>query len=87
MLFRSDALIFYPGGFGTLNEFFEYVTLIQTKMTDPVPLICVNKNYWQGLFGWINDKAVTRGFVDLKTLKSIHIVDTPEEILKIIHNS
>ncbi len=81
---KSDALIFYPGGFGTFNEFFEYTTLIQTKMTDNVPVICVGKQYWKGLFEWMNKNAVKEGFLTQETLKGIHIVDSAEEVVRII---
>lgn len=81
---KSNALIFYPGGYGTLNEFFEYVTLIQTGMTDPVPVILVDKNYWKGLFEWLKKETLARNFITEKHLKELHFADTTEEVLKII---
>ncbi len=81
---KSDALLFYPGGYGTLNEFFEYVTLIQTNMADPVPVILVDKKYWKGLFGWLRKDTLTRNFISEKHLQGIYFADTTEEIIKII---
>jgi uncharacterized protein (TIGR00730 family) len=81
---KSHALIFYPGGYGTLNELFEYVTLIQTGMADPVPVICVNKKYWNGLFKWLNDYVLKEGFVKREHLKRIIFVETVDELVKVI---
>ncbi|HIH23646.1 TPA: TIGR00730 family Rossman fold protein [Candidatus Woesearchaeota archaeon] len=86
---KSEALIFYPGGFGTLNELFEYVVLIQTGMDDKVPLILVNKSYWKGLFAWakkemVKQKLLTHG---AKDLDMFYFVDDVEEIVKIIEKN
>jgi len=84
---ESKALIFYPGGYGTLNELFEYITLIETHMEDPVPVICVNKKYWLGLFKWLKKKALKEGYITQRHLDYIQFADTPEEILKLIRNN
>jgi hypothetical protein len=81
---KSHALIFYPGGYGTLNEFFEYVTLIQTGMADPVPVILVDKKYWNGLLKWLKEQTLKEGFIGAEHLKDIYLVDTTEEVLKIV---
>ncbi|MGV8151160.1 MAG: TIGR00730 family Rossman fold protein [Candidatus Woesearchaeota archaeon] len=81
---KSNALIFYPGGYGTLNEFFEYVTLIQTEMTDPVPVILVDKKYWKGLFAWLKKETLARNFITEKHLKDLYFADTTKEIIDII---
>jgi uncharacterized protein (TIGR00730 family) len=81
---KSHALIFYPGGYGTLNELFEYVTLIQTHMVDPVPVICVNKRYWEGLFKWLKTQTMKQGYIQARHLKGIYFAETPDEITKII---
>ena len=84
---ESKALIFYPGGYGTLNEMFEYITLIETRMEEPIPVICVNRKYWKGMFDWLQKNAVKEDYIKESHLKKIFVVDTPEEILKIIKNS
>lgn len=84
---KSSALIFYPGGYGTLNEFFEYVTLIQTGMTDPVPVILIDKKYWNGLFKWLKEETLTHNFITEKHLQGLYFADTAEEIIKIIEEA
>ncbi|MEA3323447.1 MAG: TIGR00730 family Rossman fold protein [Patescibacteria group bacterium] len=83
--FASQVYIFFPGGFGTLDEFFEMVTLIQTKKTRPVPIILVNKEYWGPLLDWIRgvvwgkNRAIAEEDMDL-----FHLVDTAEEACDLI---
>jgi uncharacterized protein (TIGR00730 family) len=84
---ESRALIFYPGGYGTLNEFFEYLTLIGTHMEEPIPIICVNKKFWKGLFDWLKNKALPEGFIQESHLKGIYFADTPEEVITIIEKT
>lgn len=81
---KSDALVFYPGGYGTLNELFEYATIIQIHLVDPVPIICVNKKYWSGLFKWLKTQPLKEKYITPKHLQGIYFAETPEEILKII---
>jgi uncharacterized protein (TIGR00730 family) len=81
---KSHALIFYPGGYGTLNELFEYVTLIQTHMVDPVPVVCVNRKYWEGLFKWLKAQTMKQGYIQSKHLKGIYFAETPDEVVRII---
>ena len=89
MSIKSEALIFYPGGYGTLNELFEYVVLMQTGIVDTVPIICVNKKYWKGLFEWLKKNPLKKDFLihDKKDLDLIHFVDDHNKIIKIIENS
>ncbi len=86
MSIKSEALIFYPGGFGALNELFEYLVLMQTDIVDKVPIICVNRDYWQGLSDWIRGNPLKEDFLinDKKDMELIHFADSPEEILEII---
>ena len=86
MSIKSEALIFYPGGYGTLNELFEYVVLMQTGIVDTLPIICVNKAYWEGLFKWMEEHPRKEDFLihGVKDLKLLHFADTTEEVLKIV---
>ncbi|MFA6213829.1 MAG: TIGR00730 family Rossman fold protein [Candidatus Micrarchaeia archaeon] len=86
MSIKSEALIFYPGGFGTLNELFEYAVLMQTGIVDTVPIICVNRAYWQGLFKWLEENPLRKDFLPQgkSDLSLLHFVDTYGEIEKII---
>ena len=79
----SQGFVMMPGGFGTMDEFFEVLTLIQTGKMSPVPLILVGSQYWSGLVEWIREtmlaKANNVSATDLDLLK---IVDTPEEVVE-----
>ncbi len=83
---KSEALVIYPGAFGTFNEMFEYLTLIQTGLVDRVPVVCVGKEFWHGLFDWFRNSPMKEGyFVDNKDdLGLIKIVDTVEEVLEAV---
>lgn len=86
MSIKSEALIFYPGGYGTLNELFEFAVLMQTNIVDTVPMICVEKAYWNGLFEWLRGNPLRREFLPhgLQDLNLLHFADKNEEILGII---
>lgn len=86
MSIKSEALIFYPGGYGTLNELFEYAVLMQIGIVDKVPIICVNRKYWQGLFDWLKNNPLKKGFFiyNIKDINLLHFVDTIDEVIKII---
>jgi uncharacterized protein (TIGR00730 family) len=84
--FASSGYIFFPGGFGTLDEFFEIVTLIQTKKLIPAcPIVAVGKDYWGPLFDWIRSELFyTQKTIKGENLDLFELVDTPEEALEII---
>jgi uncharacterized protein (TIGR00730 family) len=84
--FASQAYVFFPGGFGTLDEFFEMVTLIQTKkIVDPVPIIVVGKEYWQPLFDWLKSEVYQKQrAIRRKDLKIFRLVNSAEEAFEII---
>lgn len=82
---KSEALIFYPGGFGTLNELFEYLVLIQTKILDEVPIVCVNKSYWDGLFKWLKKCIGEKGLLTNKgDLNLLQFAEDVDEVIKLI---
>ncbi|MFH1479228.1 MAG: TIGR00730 family Rossman fold protein [Candidatus Omnitrophota bacterium] len=80
----AKAVVIFPGGFGTMDEFFESVTLIQTRRINRVPVILVGKEYWEGLLKWMKKNMLTDERIDQKDLSIFKIVDTAEGILKII---
>jgi len=86
--FSSQAYVFFPGGFGTLDEFFEMITLVQTKkLTKPVPVIAVGKDYWRNLFGWLESEVyLKQKSVKAENLKIFQLVDSAKEAYQLIKN-
>lgn len=76
----AQGYVFLPGGYGTLDEMFEALTLIQTKKIHPFPIYMMGKSYWAGLMGWIEETMLAQGCVSKEDLKLIHITDDPEEV-------
>ncbi|MCG8565968.1 MAG: TIGR00730 family Rossman fold protein [Desulfobacterales bacterium] len=81
---HSKACVIMPGGFGTLDECFETITLIQTRRIKEVPVILYGKSYWQGLVTWIKDQMVGQGMISKEDLDIFHLVDSPEEAVDIV---
>ena len=70
----SKVYIFFPGGYGTLDELFEMVTLIQTQKIDPIPVVLVGTDYWQPLLVWLNETVLKRNAAISKSdLDIIHL--------------
>ena len=81
----SQGFVVMPGGFGTLDELFEAITLIQTKKIELFPIILVGKAFWEGLFDWIKETLLEKnGNISPKDLDLIHIVDTSDEVIYIL---
>lgn len=83
----SLGFIIFPGGFGTLDELFEALTLIQTKKIRNFPVVLFGSDYWAGMLAWIRDLAMKEGKVSEQDLKLLHLTDSPEEVVKIIVES
>jgi uncharacterized protein (TIGR00730 family) len=81
----AQGFVVMPGGFGTLDEIFEVLTLIQTKKIDPVPIIMVGREFWEGLRDWIEEIMLKRHHnVSPEDMHLFHIVDDAEEVVRII---
>jgi uncharacterized protein (TIGR00730 family) len=80
----SNAFIIFPGGFGTLDELFESLTLIQTKKIRDFPVVLYGKDYWEGMIDWIRDVALREGNISADDLKLLHLTDSPAEIVEIV---
>jgi uncharacterized protein (TIGR00730 family) len=80
----SQGFIVMPGGFGTLDELFEAVTLIQTRKLVNFPVVLVVKDYWQGLLDWMKDKVVSEKNIHESDLGMFELVDTAEEAVNFI---
>jgi hypothetical protein len=83
----SVAFVILPGGFGTLDELFESVTLIQTNKIRPFPVILVGREYWQGLLDWLHGTAVKEGRVSAEEMAILALADTPEEVVAVIQRT
>ncbi len=82
----AQAFVFMPGGFGTMDEVFETLTLIQTKKIDKVPLIFMGKNYWGGLLDWIKNSMLNNEHnINKEDLHLFQITDDPKQVVKIIN--
>lgn len=80
----SMAYVVMPGGFGTLDELAESLTLIQTQRIRPFPVILVGSDFWGGLIDWIKNVQMGHGMISPEDLDLIHIMDDPEEVVKFI---
>ena len=80
----SAGYVIFPGGFGTLDELFEALTLIQTEKIRRFPVVLFGRDYWSGLVGWLRDRALAEGCVSAVDLDLFHVVDEPGEVLPII---
>ncbi|OGP89983.1 MAG: Rossman fold protein, TIGR00730 family [Deltaproteobacteria bacterium RBG_19FT_COMBO_43_11] len=76
------AYVILPGGYGTMDEFFEALTLIQTKRVKSFPLILMGSEYWQGLLDWLKDSMLHKGMILPSDYEMIQIIDDPEEVVK-----
>jgi hypothetical protein len=78
------AYVVMPGGFGTIDELFEAITLIQTRKIKPFPVILMNRDYWEGLMEWLKGTVLKQGKVSDEDLEIMRITDSPEETVEII---
>jgi hypothetical protein len=80
----SKAFVIMPGGFGTMDELFEALTLIQTKRIPLFPIIVVGREYWKGLIEWLKDSMLANQCISAPDLKIFHLVDKPEEVVEVV---
>jgi uncharacterized protein (TIGR00730 family) len=78
--------VIFPGGFGTMDELFEALTLIQTKKIRSFPVVLVGRRYWEGLFDWLRNTMLAEKNISPEDLDLMHVVDEPEEVCAIINN-
>jgi hypothetical protein len=81
------AYIILPGGFGTMDELFESITLIQTHKIKPFPVILVGSDYWRGLVDWIKTVVLEQGKISPADLDIFQIVDDPQEVVRTIRKT
>jgi len=82
----AQAFVVMPGGFGTLDELFEALTLIQTKKIDKFPVILFDSEFWKGLLDWIKEQLLEKyHYISPEDLEIIHVTDDVEEVVRIIN--
>ncbi len=83
----SQAFIIMPGGFGTLDELFESITLIQTQKIQPFPVILVGRKFWAPLLNWLEEGLLGTGLISAGDRQIMTVADTSEEVLAILKNN
>ncbi len=87
LLKYSTAYVFFPGGFGTLDELFETLTLMQSGKIDPFPLVLMCPDYWKGLMDWMKENTLNEKFIDLSDMEFFRFAETVDEAIKVIKGS
>ncbi|MGD8514500.1 MAG: TIGR00730 family Rossman fold protein [Granulosicoccaceae bacterium] len=80
----ASAYVVLPGGFGTLDELAEILTLVQTGKTRRIPIILVGSEFWQGLVDWLRNTLIPAGTIDAKDLNLFRIIDEPQRVIDAI---
>ncbi len=80
----AEGFVIFPGGFGTLDELFEALTLIQTGKLEAFPVVLLGKSYWQGLLNWIDDQLVRNATIAANDRNLLQLTDDPDEAVEII---
>src|SRR5918997_3003132 len=83
----STAFIIFPGGFGTLDELFEALTLIQTRKIKNFPVVLVGREYWAGLVGWVKGRLLTERMISDPDMLLLRLTDSPAEAVEIVARS
>jgi uncharacterized protein (TIGR00730 family) len=76
--------VVFPGGFGTMDELFESLTLIQTGKIKHFPVVLFGSDYWSGLITWLRDTVARQGKIDNKDMTLFQLTDDPDEVVRII---
>jgi uncharacterized protein (TIGR00730 family) len=80
----SQAFVVLPGGFGTLDELFEAITLVQTGKITRFPIVLVGSDFWGGLLDWVKNQMLPAGKISQEDLELFHVTDDPDEVVDIV---
>lgn len=80
----ASAYVVLPGGFGTLDELLEALTLIQTGKSHKIPLILVHEPFWRGLLDWLRERLVSEGMIDAEDMNLVQVIDDPDAVVEAI---
>ena len=83
----SLAFVIFPGGFGTFDELFEALTLMQTKKIRNFPIVLFGKRYWSGMLEWLGDVVLPEGKISNHDMKLFHVTDSPAEVVEIVRRA
>jgi uncharacterized protein (TIGR00730 family) len=83
----SQAFVCLPGGFGTLDELFEALTLVQTKKVTKFPVVLLGCEYWGGLYDWIERSVLAGGKIGTKDMALLHVTDDVDDAVKVVHEA
>ncbi|HVF67261.1 MAG TPA: TIGR00730 family Rossman fold protein [Pyrinomonadaceae bacterium] len=83
----SNAFVIFPGGYGTLDELFESLTLIQTRKIRNFPVVLFGKDYWAGMFKWLKETMLKAKYINEVDYDMLHLTDSPSEVVEIIVRS
>lgn len=82
----ASGVVFFPGGFGTLDELFELITLVQTKKTKRIPIVLFGVEYWKPLLAWINNELLQHGFVNEQDMQLFTITDDLDKVFCLLRD-
>jgi uncharacterized protein (TIGR00730 family) len=80
----SEGFVIFPGGYGTLDELFEALTLIQTGKAEHFPVVLFGSDYWSGLVGWLRDRVLAEGKISPPELEIFTVTDDPEQVVPLL---
>ncbi|WP_297889000.1 TIGR00730 family Rossman fold protein [Sulfurihydrogenibium sp.] len=80
----ATAFVLFPGGYGTLDEMFETLTLIQTKKLKPFPLILFGEEHWKGLINWLKESVINKNYIDEEDLNIFKVLDNIDDVVDYI---
>ncbi|MBA3304651.1 MAG: TIGR00730 family Rossman fold protein [Thermoleophilaceae bacterium] len=83
----ASAFVVFPGGFGTMDELFEALTLIQTRKIRDFPVVLVGTNYWSGLVGWIRERMLVDGWIAARDVDLLRVTDDLDEVRRIVDSA
>jgi uncharacterized protein (TIGR00730 family) len=83
----AQAFVVFPGGYGTLDELFEALTLVQTRKVTSFPVILFRSSYWNGLLAWARETLVSAGTIGEHDLDLVHVTDDVDEIVDLIEQA
>ena len=80
----SEGFVIFPGGFGTLDELYEALTLIQTGKVQHFPVVLFGSDYWSGMLDWLRSRTLAEGMISPDDVQLLHVTDDPEDAVKLV---